>query len=115
MSTKRFKDFGAGKSTEDFKTDPINFALHGETFDCHPRLQGKVLLQFIEMANSEDASSSAAVTRIFFEKVLVAESKVRFDALLEDPERIVTVETLGEIIGWLLEEYSGRPNTQSGA
>jgi hypothetical protein len=115
MSTKRFKDFGAGKSTEEFKTDPITFSLHGETFECHPRLQGKVLLQFIELANAEDASSSAAVTRIFFEKVLTADSKVRFDALLESPEKIVTVETLGEIIGWLLEEYSGRPNTPSEA
>jgi hypothetical protein len=43
---------------------------------------------------------------------LPAESYARFDALLEDEKKIVSVETLGEIIGWLIEEYSDRPNPQ---
>jgi len=36
----------------------------------------------------------------------------RFNTLLDDPGKIVSVETLGEIIGWLIEEYSNRPNQQ---
>lgn len=108
----RFKDFGKGKEDNSISSDPIKFALHGQEFECHPRLQGKTLLEFVELANSEDAGSSAKVTRVFFQKVMNAENHARFDALLEDPETIVTVESLGEIIGWLIEEYSSRPNQQ---
>ena len=45
----------------------------------------------------------------FFAKALLPESLERFNALLTDPEKIVTVDTLGEIAGWLTEQYSGRP------
>lgn len=108
----RFKDFGKGKDDGFDTKEPIKFALHGEEFVCHPRMQGKTLLQFVELANSEDAGDSAKITRVFFEKVMSAETYKRFDALLDDPEKIVSVETLGEIIGWIIEEYSNRPNQQ---
>jgi hypothetical protein len=70
------------------------------------------LLEFIELANSENAGDSAKVTRTFFERVMLQESYIRFNALLDDAEKIVTVDTLSEIIGWLIEEYSNRPNPQ---
>lgn len=108
----RFKDFGKGKDGDSVVAEPIKFAIHGEEFECYPRLQGKTLLQFVELANAEDAGSSAKVTRVFFEKVMSKETYARFNELLDDPEKIVTVESLGEIIGWLIEEYSGRPNQQ---
>lgn len=107
----RFKDFGAGKDDNSSK-EPISFKLHGEDFDCFPRLQGKTLLEFIELANSENAGDSAKVTRTFFSKVMPAATYERFNALLDDADKIVTVDTLSEIIGWLIEEYSNRPNQQ---
>lgn len=107
----RFKDFGAGKEDNASK-DPISFKLHGEDFECLPRLQGKTLLEFVELANSENAGDSAKVTRTFFSKVMNDATYARFDALLDDKEKIVTVETLSEIIGWLIEEYGNRPNQQ---
>ena len=108
----RFKDFGKGKDDGGQSAEPLKFALHGEEFECYPRLQGKTLLQFVEEANADDAASSARVTRTFFAKVMNKETYERFDAMLENPDKIVTVEALGEIIGWLLEEYSSRPNQQ---
>jgi hypothetical protein len=107
----RFKDFGAGKDNN-ASAEPISFKLHGEDFDCIPRLQGKTLLEFVELANSENAGDSAKVTRTFFSKVMTDATYERFNALLDDKEKIVTVETLSEIIGWLIEEYSDRPNQQ---
>jgi len=55
----RFKDFGKGKEDGSETKEPIKFALHGEEFVCHPRMQGKTLLQFVELANSDDAGDSA--------------------------------------------------------
>jgi hypothetical protein len=46
---------------------------------------------------------------MFFEHVLLPESYASFSKLIESPDKIVTVETLGEISGWLVEVYAGRP------
>lgn len=109
--TARFKDFGSGKASDTSST-PLSFKLHGIEFECLPQLQGKVLLEFVELANSENVGDSARVTRTFFSRVLKDESYKKFDELLDDKEKIVTVETLSEIISWLIEEYSNRPNQQ---
>jgi len=107
MSDKRFRDFGGGNAI----TEPISFKLHNEEFNCRPSLQGKVLLEMAAAAQGTENDTAAAASMIdsFFSKALLPESLERFNNLLNDPEKIVTVETLGEIAGWLTEQYSGRP------
>jgi hypothetical protein len=106
----RYKDFGSGASVGD--KEAIVFKIHGEEFTCIPVLQGKVLMDMVTKSQSESSVEALSVISTFFSKILVDESLERFNALLEDKERIVTMETLGEIIAWLVEEYSGRPNQQ---
>jgi hypothetical protein len=108
---KRFKDFGAGVGS-DVPAEPLSFKLHNEEFECVPKMQGKVLLGIVESSGSDDASESAKTIRTIFEHVLTDESFKRFDSLLDDKEKIVSVETLSEIVSWLLEEYSNRPEKQ---
>ena len=106
--TNRFKDFGG--AAQEFS--PLSFKIHGEEFHCRPAIQGKTLLTIV--ANS-DESDGAAVERTineFFEKTLLSESLEKFNALLNDPDKIVTVDTLGEITAWLVEQYSLRPMQQ---
>lgn len=102
----KFKDFGSGNNGE---KEPVSFAIHGETFNCYPELQGKVLLDLVARSSGENAAEAAQTISMFFEKVLTPESYTRFNALLNDPDRIVSVETLGNISGWLVEMYAGRP------
>jgi len=110
MTDRRFRDFGAAS---DANTEPLSFSLHGETFECHPSVQGKVLLKIVaKTANDEQGFAVAQVLEEFFSICLLPESLERFNNLLEDPERIVSVETIGEITGWLIEEYSARPTRQ---
>lgn len=104
----RFKDFGSGKAN----SEPLSFKLHGETFNCVPEVQGKVLLDLVQQANPDDPAGSAGVITKFFSSVLEDESLARFNILAEDKHRIVTVDTLSEIVGWLMEEYSNRPEGQ---
>lgn len=105
----RYKDFGAGTATVQ---KPLSFKLHGETFKCVPQVQGRLLLELIADSSSTDPAVSTAIITKFFEYVLKDESFTRFDALLRDKDKIVTVETLGEITGWLVEEYTKRPEAQ---
>ena len=67
------------------------------------------MLEMASMSNSDDSNAAAKVMYDFFSKCMHAESYEKFINLLENPETIVTVETLGEIAGWLTEQYAGRP------
>jgi len=107
----RFKNFGKGSL---YTAEPISFELHDEKFDCVTQVQGKLLLSLIADSSSDDAAISSAIIVKFFTYVLKDESLERFEVLLEDKERIVSVETLSEITSWLIEEYTKRPETQPG-
>lgn len=109
MTETRFRDFGAGSSEA---KAPLSFKLHDEEFHCVPELQGKVLLDLVARANTQDASTSSAIMNDFFVNALTDESYERFDALLKSKDRIVQVETLSEIVAWLIGEYTSRPNSQ---
>jgi hypothetical protein len=104
--TPRFKDFGDGGLVI---SEPLSFKLHGEEFHCKPAIQGKVLLDMVATASSEDQAAATKVVIDFFNAVLTPESLIAFNTLLDTPDKIVTVETLGEITGWIVEQYSGRP------
>jgi len=105
----RFKNFGKGSL---YTAEPISFELHDEVFHCVSQVQGKLLLDLIADSSSDDASVSSSIIVKFFGYVLKDTSVERFNTLLEDKERIVSVETLSEIIAWLIEEYTKRPETQ---
>lgn len=104
--TNRFKDFGDGGVV---LAEPISFKLHGQDFNCKPAIQGKVLLDMVTTASSDDQGAATAVIMNFFGATLTPESKKDFDSLLATEDKIVTVETLGEITAWLVEQYSSRP------
>jgi hypothetical protein len=110
MTKNRFKDFGSGKNAG--AAEPLVFKLHDEEFHCVPQIQGQVMLNLVIESNSDDAASTARVISGFFESVLEDESYVRFEELLKDKKRIVSVETLSEIVAWLIEEYGNRPEEQ---
>ena len=108
--TSRFKDYGEDSNVI---RDPLSFKLYGEEFHCHPAIQGKVLLEMVKKAGDEsNAAAAADVVDNFFSLALLPESYERFDKLVRDPEKIVTVETLSEITGWLVGEYAERPTME---
>jgi hypothetical protein len=107
--SSRFKDFGSPTADK----EPITFSLYGETFECRSSLQGKFLLELISESNSDNPAASANIVQKFFDTVLLDGSKEKFNDLASDPNRIVSVETLSEITGWLVEQYSSRPTQPS--
>ena len=106
----RFKDFGAG--TTSAGAEPLTFKLHGEEFTCRPDIQGKTLLALVADAASNDASRQAGMVEKFFKTVLTPDSAEDFDELTNDPDKVVSVETLGEIVGWIVEQYTSRPTSR---
>lgn len=107
----RFKDFGSGPDQND--VEPVSFKLHGEEFSCVKAIQGKFLIELISAANDEtDSVGSLRMINNFFSHVLLSESYERFEKLVQDKDKVVPVETLSEIVAWLMSEYTNRPNQQ---
>jgi hypothetical protein len=106
----KYRDFGSGKNAGE--KEPVTFKLHEEEFSCREQLQGKTLLDLVSRSSSDDPVESAKTINMFFEHVLLPESYARFSSLIESADKIVTVETLGDISGWLVEVYAGRPETE---
>lgn len=105
----RKKNFGG--SVEE--VEPLSFELFEESFDCKPELQGATLLTYSKRFSSDDLSEVNAAFLDFFESALKRESYERFKALCESEDKIVKIETLGEIAEWLIEEYTDRPTKGS--
>lgn len=107
----RYKDFGRGSDTP---AEPLMFKIYDEEFSCRTQMQGKALLDLVAKSSGagENPAESAKVITDFFKMVLLPESHVRFEELTNDPDRVVEVETLGEIVGWLVEQYSDRPTSR---
>ena len=100
----KFKDFGSPVDVT--QAQPISFSIYGQKFFAIPVVQGVVLLDIIGNSASDDVSVSSATVINFFKDVLEDESWKRFDTLLHSKETIVQMEKLGEIVGWLIEQYS---------
>lgn len=106
MSNTRFKDFGSGLDQD---KPALSFRLHDEDFKCVREVQGKVLIDLVAKSKDKDPAVVASIITDFFDAVLEEESLERFNFLLVDKNRVVTMETLTNITEWLVEEYSARP------
>lgn len=95
------------------EAEPLTFDLGGEEFTCYPEVQGKMILDVMRSAAEADEESRGMLMAVsvldFFKKVMPPEEYERFEKLMEDPKRIVPMDTLSDIMGWLIEEYTNRP------
>lgn len=105
----RFKKFSGGTKIADF--EPLTFSLNDADFTCNAAIPGAVLLEFVRDANGDGGDSAKALYN-FLEAAMSAEEYTKLQAVLHDPETIIDIEVIGEIVSWLVEEYSDRPTTR---
>jgi hypothetical protein len=109
--TKKYKDFG--RPVKQDELEPVAFDLYGKTFNCYKQIHGVTLLRFVKEANSEDGAAATNAMLDIFKRVMPKEEYARFEELCDDPDTVVPVETLGEIIAFLMEAYTGKEAQQS--
>lgn len=111
---KRHKSFEV-RNIED--AEPLTFDVGGEEFTCYPEVQGKTILDIMRNAAEGDEDTRGVMMAVsvldFFKKVMPESEYERFEKLMEDPKRIVSMDTLSEIMSWLIEEYTDRPTQPS--
>lgn len=107
---KRHRSFSAKKKAD---RGPVTFDLEGQTFEAHKEIPGAVLLDFMATAG-EDGTGTAAAIFPFFEEALLEDDYARFNTLIHDKDISIDMETLVEIVGYLVEEYAdSRPTSAS--
>ena len=107
----KFKDFGSPVAPE---AEKVEFELCGDTFSFRPQIPGKTMLDFARRTSDDsNASENAGVLLDFFQSVMYPESHARFDVLISDPDKAISLESLMEIVSWLMETYGSRPTERS--
>lgn len=106
----RHKSFGSPRNEE---LEPITFDLYDEEFTARPEIQGVELLRFSHNVASDDQEVVTGALLDFFKTVLLSESYKRLEKLWVDPDRIVPIEVLSDIVAFLVEEYTSRPTEAS--
>lgn len=109
MAARNVKSF----SSKAKKAKPIPFELEGEEFEAYGAVSGAVLLEFIEATGSENPSETARGLLGYLRQSMNAENLERFNKVIHDPEINVEMETLSEIVSYLVEERTNRPTEAS--
>lgn len=101
--------------------EPTTFMLDGVGGDGEPWKEQFTCLAVAPSGVLDDLTSSSLLdpqgNRVynatsliaFFEGVLIEDDVVRFRRLVHDKNRIVDLDTLGDLMQWLSEELLGRP------
>lgn len=109
---KRHRSFSTKPKDGEKPIEPPTFDLNDQTFTGRPRLPGAVILGFISSADEEGGAVAKQLLG-FFDSALEPESLERFTKVINDPDEVVELETLSEIVGWLIEQYTSRPTAAS--
>lgn len=104
MAARRtVKSFTSTKEDKQ-KIEPITFELEGETFEAFGQVPGAVLLDFIALSSQEDSSGTAEAIQGYLKSSMDKANYRRFDKLTRDPEVLVELSTLADIVSYLIEE-----------
>jgi hypothetical protein len=104
----RHKDFSSGAKIK----EPLTFTIDKEEFTARSAVPGALLLEFVTEAGSDDPTQAADALIDFFALALVSEDVERFTQFIRDPDRAIQIETLAEIVEFLVEQFTSK-NTQA--
>lgn len=92
------------------KTEPIVFDIDGTEFTALPSVIGAILLDYIE--ETADMNNAQSI-REYLKLSMTEEEYTRFDEFTRVPENDIDLETLSDIMGFLIEAQTSRPTSAS--
>lgn len=112
MAARKIKSFIA--ETAKAPAEPIIFELvEGETFEAYGDVSGATTLEFIAATSSENSGDQARGLLAYLKASMDEENFKRFDAIIKSPDHKISIETLSNIVAFLIEERSSRPTEAS--
>jgi hypothetical protein len=96
------------------EVEPITFELiKGETFEAFGEVAGAVTLEFIAATSGDDSAKTAQGILDYLEASMDEANFKRFNAIIRSPKHKIKIETLSEIVSYLIEERTSRPTEAS--
>lgn len=94
--------------------EPVTFDIFDQHFTAVPKVQGIVLMELIEATEDGEKASIGALLG-FLKSVLIDGDFDRLNALLHDtdPSKVIDIEDIADIVGYLVSEYTSRPTEAS--
>lgn len=116
----------AFKSKNKNKRKPFDISIEGETFTCRGGISGGLLLKVIgafstisdaevDEETGEESVDFKSMTKMddlmrdFFSLAIIRSDQDRFFEFLDNPDNEIELETLMEVMQWLIGVYSDRP------
>lgn len=112
MTKRQHKQFGTRKAKPQEESE-VGFTLGETDYTAKPDIQGAVILEFIAAADAGEGMGAAAHILAFFDEVLPKDELAKFKAQIKSDDEIVELETLSDIVAYLIEEYTERPTQES--
>lgn len=106
----KVKSFTSSKDKK--AVEPIEFELEGETFKAYGQVPGTVLLEFIEASQREEGTGTAGAILGYLKSSMDKENFRRFDKLTRDPEILIELSTLADIVAYLIEQRAADRPTE---
>lgn len=113
---KRHRSFAPARAKKDLP-EPLSFdLLDGKhSFECKPVLQGAVILDFVTASEEGGAGGAGHLTDLIEAALKDDDEVTRFNEVIRSSniEDTIEIEELGNIVAWLVEEYTSRPTQAS--
>lgn len=104
---KRFKNFGVPVRIAEMV--PLEFELCGHTFHCRPAIQSKKMISFVRKTDSDSGAAAGEALHEFMETAIIPEDVEAWREIVDGEEYLIDAAQLGDIVSWLVEQYSERP------
>lgn len=119
MASRKFTSSTTHTELNDFTLEGVGQLTQqpwSETFRCLPNAPGTALDDLARSVGT-DTKGQAVYNQVsllrFFRAVMHPDDVDRFDELVSDKDRCVTIEALGDVLFWLGEVYTDRPTVPS--
>lgn len=106
------KTFTTYKPEEDQFIELADHAGEVHRFKLNPSLPGKLILDFMFVAGTEDSGELANAINTVLDNAIVEEHKEQWNEFASDPKNGVTITVLSEIVGHVTAVLSGNPPDQ---
>lgn len=109
MAARKTPSFG---NKNKVAAEPIEFNLLDETIVAYGEVPGIVLLNFVAKSGKDFSTSSEAILE-YLEASMDEENLEKFNRIVNDPENIIELEVLSDIVGYLIETRTERSTSTS--
>lgn len=87
----------------------VTFDLAGETFHCVSALPAGLVTDFLSAATDDNVGVQAGALLDILKAAVVDADLPRFERLVRSKDKPIPLETLGQLVEWLVGELSGYP------